>query len=63
MDETYSLVGVNGNAYAIMGYTKQALKETGHSDLVPQMISRATSGDYYNLIAVCQEYIDIANLD
>lgn len=57
----YTLVGVDGNAYAIMGYTAQALKRTGHRDLVDKMIEEATSGDYYHLIAVCDGYIDIAN--
>lgn len=57
----YTLVGVDGNAYAIMGYTARALKETGHRDLVTKMREEATSGDYYHLIAVCDGYIDIAN--
>ena len=57
----YSLVGVDGNAFAIMGYTARALKKTGHADLVENMLSRAKSGDYENLIFVCQKYIDIAN--
>ena len=57
----YSLIGQDGNAFALMGYTARALKETGHGDLVKEMQDRATSGDYYNLIRVCDEYIDIAN--
>ena len=57
----YSLVGVDGNAYSIMGYTANALKRTGHDDLVDKMYKEATSGDYYNLISVCNDYIDIAN--
>ena len=57
----YSLVGVDGNAFAIMGYTARALKETGHRDLVAKMQSEATAGDYWNLIAVCDSYIDICN--
>ena len=57
----YSLVGVDGNAYAIMGYTARALKETGHSDLVDEMWNDATSDDYNHLICVCDSYIDIAN--
>ena len=56
-----SLVGVDGNAYAIMGYTSRALKKSGHKDLVDEMFKKATSGDYSNLICVCQDYIDIAN--
>lgn len=57
----YSLVGQNGNAYNLMGYTANALKATGHSDLCDQMFKEATSGDYYNLITVCTKYLDIAN--
>lgn len=57
----YSLVGVDGNAFAIMGYTAKALRETGHADLVKNMQERATNGDYNNLIYVCQKYLDIAN--
>lgn len=57
----YSLVGVNGNAFAVMGYTSRALKESGHRELVNEMTERAMSGTYENLISVCCEYIDIAN--
>lgn len=57
----YTLVGVDGNALAIMGYTARALKETGHRDLVTKMREEAMSGDYNNLICVCGSYIDIAN--
>jgi hypothetical protein len=57
----YTLVGVDGNAFAVMGYTARALKRTGHRDLVEQMHKEATAGDYDNLLAVCMKYIDIAN--
>ena len=57
----YTLVGVDGNAYSIMGYTSRALKNEGLRDKVDEMFSRATSGDYYNLIAVCNEYVQMAN--
>ena len=57
----YSLVGVDGNAFAVMGYTARALKETGHKDLVTQMQSEAMSGDYNTLLRVCMKYVDIAN--
>lgn len=58
----YSLVGVDGNAFGIMGYTSRALKNEGLRDLVADMQSEATSGDYDNLIQVCLKYLDIANL-
>lgn len=57
----YDLVGVDGNAFAVMGYTGQALRETGHGDLVSKMREEAMSGDYNNLLRVCMKYIDIAN--
>lgn len=57
----YSLVGVDGNAFAIMGYTSKALKREGLRDKVDEMRERATSGNYYQLIAVCEEYINMAN--
>lgn len=57
----YCLVGQDGNAYALMGYTAQALKAEGLGDLVKEMEKEATSGDYNNLICVCVEYIQKAN--
>jgi len=57
----YTLIGVDGNAFAIMGYTSRALKREGLADKVQEMHDRATSGDYCNLIAVCDEYVDMAN--
>ena len=57
----YDLVGVDGNAFAVMGYTAKALKETGNGNLVSQMRAEAQSGDYNNLLCVCMKYVDIAN--
>ncbi len=59
--DRFSLVGVDGNAYSVMGYTARALKRTGLRNKVDEMYKRATSGDYNNLLRVCMEYIDIAN--
>ena len=61
MEDKYSLVGVNGNAFSVMGYTAQALKREGLRDLVGRMHEEAMSGDYDNLLAVCMRYIDMAN--
>lgn len=57
----YTLVGVDGNAYAIMGYTARALRREGLSELISKMNEEATSGDYDNLIYVCDKYIGLAN--
>ena len=57
----FSLVGVDGNAFSLMGYTANALKSVGLGDLKDQMYKEATSGDYSHLISVCSDYIDKAN--
>lgn len=57
----YSLVGVDGNAYSLMGYTARALRNEGLRKLEQEMMQKASSGDYYNLIRVCDEYLDMAN--
>lgn len=57
----YSLVGQDGNAFALMGYTSRALRDEGLRELVPEMQNKAMSGGYCHLIAVCVDYLDIAN--
>lgn len=57
----YTLVGVDGNAFSVMGYTSKALKREGLGNLVDEMHEKATSGDYNNLLVVCCEYVDKAN--
>ncbi len=57
----FTLVGVDGNAYSVMGYTAQALRKAGLKDLIDEMHAKATSDGYNNLICVCMEYIDKAN--
>ena len=57
----YDLVGVDGNAFALMGYTARALKNEGLRDKVEEMQSKAMASDYYHLIAVCDEYIEMAH--
>ena len=59
--DKYSLIGVDGNAYFIMGYVSKALKREGLSDLVDKYIKEATSSDYHHLVFVSCEYIDMAN--
>lgn len=58
----YSLIGVDGNAFSIMGYTATAMKNTGFTrDEISQMYSEAMSSDYDNLLVVCGNYIDMVN--
>ena len=58
----YSLVGVNGNAYAVMGYTADAMRKAGFSkEDIDKMYSEAKNGDYTHLISVCMDYIEEVN--
>ena len=57
----FSLVGVDGNAFCIMGYTANVLRQAGLRDLVKEMQDKAMAGDYNNLICVCDDYVQKAN--
>ena len=56
---TVKLVGEDGNAFAILGKVKQALKKGGHHDLVQPYMDEAMSGDYNNLLAVTMDYVEV----
>lgn len=57
----YGLVGVDGNAWAVMGYVSKALKNESLGNLVDEYMEKAMSGDYDNLLRVSLEYLDKAN--
>lgn len=57
----YTLVGVDGNAFSVMGYTSNALKREGLGNLAEEMREKAMSGDYNNLLCVCMDYVEKAN--
>ena len=59
--EKYSLVGVNGNAFSIMGYVRESLRKAGLKDKIKEYTQKATAKDYHHLIVVSLEYIELAN--
>ena len=60
--KAYSLVGVDGNAFNVMGYTARAMKDARFDKLeINKMYEEAQSGDYNNLLCVCMSYIDKVN--
>ena len=61
IEEDYDLVGQNGNAFALMGYTANAMRECGIKDEIGEMRERAMASDYNNLLVVCNEYIQRCN--
>lgn len=57
---TVHLTGSDGNAFAVLGVMKKALKR----GFVPQeeidsFYKEATSGDYDNLLKVCMSWVDV----
>jgi len=62
MSEQYSLIGINGNAFALMGYTRRAMKETGFTaEEISMVMEEAQSGDYSNLVVTLDQAIDACN--
>ena len=61
LDETVvvEMRGPSGNAYCVMGAVVDALRRNGKGDLVAEYRRRATSGNYENLLAVSEEYVNI----
>lgn len=58
----YDLVGVNGNAYSIMGYVAAAMRNEGRSEEeINSYYKEATSKDYQNLLCVSIKIIDELN--
>lgn len=60
--EKYTLVGVDGNAFCIMGYVSSALKrEKCSKDKIDEYRKEATSGDYDNLVQVSMKVLNELN--
>lgn len=60
--KAYTLVGVDGNAFAIMGYVRTAMKRAKMTeDDIDAYTKDATSSDYNHLLVVSCEIIDKVN--
>ena len=59
MKQKYNLVGIDGNAYSVMGYVIQAMKREGFSKSeIDDYQADAMSDDYNHLLSVSAEMID-----
>lgn len=59
-----NLWGVDGNAFIVMGTVKKALQKAGASHLqVSYFLSQCMSGDYENLLAVCNKWVTLAHFE
>ena len=60
--QKYTLVGVDGNAFNIMGYVRNAMKERRFSaDEISAYTKDAMSSDYNHLVFVSLNMIDKCN--
>jgi hypothetical protein len=53
------LTGGDGNAFAVLGAVRRALREAGHADEVDEFFAEATSGDYDTLLRTCMRWVTI----
>lgn len=60
--EKYNLVGVDGNAFSVMGYVAKAMRNEGKSrEQIDAYYADAKSGDYNHLLSVSFQMIDELN--
>jgi len=58
----YSLLGINGNAFGVIGYVTRAMKKEGRSELeIKKYREKVMSSDYRNLLRISQGIIDSLN--
>ena len=62
INEEYDLVGIDGNAFNIIGYVIKAMKEQGFSnDEIARYKEEATASNYDHLLSVSMQKIDACN--
>ena len=60
--KAYTLIGINGNAYSIMSYVRDAMHDANMTNKdIDAYVKDATSSDYNHLVAVSCEMIDRVN--
>lgn len=58
----YDLVGVDGNAYSVMGYVRWCMKKEGKSkEDIKEYTTQAMASDYDTLLTVSIDMIDTLN--
>jgi hypothetical protein len=58
-DVEVELVGVNGNAFVVLGTVTKAMKKAGYGDRVDEFMEEATSGDYNHMLRTCMKWINV----
>ena len=56
--DKYSLIGIDGNAYSVMGYVTRAMRREGMtSDKIGEYLNKARSSDYNHLLAISADIL------
>ena len=59
-DITVQLTGADGNAFAIMGAVRYALKKAGvPTNEIADYFNQSTSGDYNHLLRVAMAWVNV----
>ena len=57
---TVKLINTNGDAFAIIGRVKDALRKAGaDKDYIFKYQEEAMAGNYYNLLCVTMDYVHV----
>jgi hypothetical protein len=56
---TVKLVGEDGNAFAILGAVKKAIRKSDKPELAEAFMAEAMSGDYDHLLQTAMEYVEV----
>jgi hypothetical protein len=54
-----TLVGENGNAFAIMSRAAKVLRRAGRADDVDAFMAEATAGDYDHVLQTCMRWFEV----
>ena len=60
----FQLVGIDGNAFSILGTAQKFARKAGLSkEQIEEYVNEATSGDYNNVISTTMNYFDCSGQD
>jgi len=62
MDKEYCLIGVDGNAFSVMGYVTKAMRrENKTEEEIATYRDKAMESDYNNLLRISQDMVEELN--
>ena len=54
------LTGTNGNAFAVMGKVRGAMRKAGYGEHIGDFLEEAMAGDYDHLLRTCMRWVDVS---